>query len=147
VTVHSVPVLGGAGVSPEVPVLGAGVTLGAPPLPVLDLSGDPTIGTGSVTIALTNGPLSAPFVAAIDLVTGYYAFPGPFVGPFLLGPPPPPPFLFGVLSASGTFSLPISLAGLPPTLAHVPFHLQAVAFDVSRGAWRLSNGETVILRP
>jgi len=151
VTVHSTPVLGGVGSAgclgqPGAPTSGPGITLNAPSLPVLR-----TLGTfklsGSVTITLTNGPPGAFFVIALDDEPAHFGIPGPFLGEFLIGPPPSILIFSGTLSPAGEFSVTIPLSGASPSLAYVPLFLQGAAFDAATSLWRLSNAAAVLLRP
>ncbi len=147
VVVHSTPVLGGPCPSqPRLPAAGPGITLDAPPLPVLRATGQFTL-SGSVTLALTNGPPGAPFAIALDQEPAHFGIPGPVLGEILIGPPPSLMFLTGSLSPAGDFSVTIPLSGAPPNLAYVPLFLQGATFDVGTSTWRLSNAAVVLLRP
>ncbi len=145
--VHGVQVVAGPG-CPLVPttpaVSGTGILLGEPPLPILAASGLLTL-SGSITFTLSNAPASAFGVLGLDDRPAHFGIPGPFLGEFLVGPPSLP-FLFGQVSPSGEASWTIPLGGLPPSLAHVPFHVQGAALD-GGGAWRLSNATVAIFRP
>src|SRR5262245_7795451 len=127
VDVHSVPVLPGPGAPATV---GSGITLDLPPLPVLSWTGNPTIGTGSIALSLSNGIPDALFLVVLAGAPDYFGIPGPFLGEFVIALPFPPPFVGGALSPAGEFSLTVPLANLPPSLAYVPFHLQGVLLDL-----------------
>ncbi len=143
--VHGVQVLAGTGSSTPSAVVGSGILLGEPPLPVLAATGYLTLST-SINLLLSNAPGSAPCVVVLDDGPAHFGIPGPFLGEFLIGPPPSIPLLFGTTSASGEAGWTIPLGGLPPAFAYLPFHLQGVAFDAG-GEWRLSNATVAILRP
>ncbi|MCI0589215.1 MAG: hypothetical protein L0323_20560 [Planctomycetes bacterium] len=142
VQVHSVPVQGG---TPATPPIVGNVIVDVPSLPVLRASGSFAL-SGVGTLTLSNGPASAPFVLVLDEGPSHFGIPGPFLGEFVIGPPPSLLFHFGTLGPTGSASLTIPLSGLPPSLANMPFHVQGAALDAG-GVWRLSNGTVVFLEP
>jgi hypothetical protein len=147
VEIHTVSVLAGLGGCASVPATtGPGITLDLPILPVLDLSGDPTLGVGSLALSLSNGQPDSPFAVVAALEPDFFGIPGPFLGEFVIALPFPPPFVSGLLSAAGDFALTIPLAGVQPSQAYVSFHIQGAALDPA-GTWRLTNGAAVTLLP
>ncbi len=148
VDVHSsVAVLGGSSASgPSAPTSGPGITLGLPPLPELDVTGNLSISGGTATIAVSDGPPAAPLALAVVGAPGYAPVPAPFLGEVVIGLSPSTVLVTGSLSPAGGFSLAVPLGGLPPSAAWTPFHIQGAALDAG-GVWRLSNGAVAILRP
>ncbi|MGH2651602.1 MAG: hypothetical protein ACRDHK_10370 [Actinomycetota bacterium] len=142
VEVHSVPVFAGA---PSTPATVGPVLIGAPPLPVIRATGSFTL-TGSGTFTLSNGPASAPFALVLEVGPAHFGIPGPILGEVLVGPPAASLLALGALDPTGSFSLTVPLAGLPPEFAYLPFHLQGAALDCG-GTWRLTNSVAVILHP
>jgi hypothetical protein len=142
VQVHSVAVLGG---SPATPPFVGNVIVDLPSLPVLRASGSFSL-SGAGTLTLSNGLPSAPFVLVLDDGPSHFGIPGPFLGEFVIGPPPSLLLHVGTLDPGGASSLTVPLGGLPPTLAYTPFHLQGASLD-GAGVWRLSNGTVVFLEP
>ncbi|MCI0586735.1 MAG: hypothetical protein L0323_07845 [Planctomycetes bacterium] len=152
VEVHSALVLGGCFLSPSLcgtcipgpATSGAGITLGAPPLPVLDLTGSLTP-SGSATISISQGPINSPFVIAVATVPDFVPLGPPFLGEFLLDPLAWLPLATGVL-VGVNFSMTIPLGGIPPALLNVPFHFQAATLDAGSASWRMSNATVGTIR-
>src|SRR5262245_21147749 len=150
VTVHSVPVLGGctmlATCNPGPAISGTGITLDAPPLPVLDVSGTMTL-TGTATVSLANGPPSEPFLLAFAGASAYLSAGSLFLGEILLDPVNWYPLFSGVLSAAGEFVATIPLSGIDPSFTYFPVYLQGIALDPSGTFWRVSNSTVATIRP
>ena len=147
-SVHSVPLFHGSGNScPPIPqTSGAGITFGAPALPVLEASGSLTR-SGSATFDVTNGPAGAAFLLVIAVSPAYGPLGSGALGELLVDPFLFAPIASGNLSATGAFSLTLPLGGFSPGIAYLPVVLQAAAFDPAASAWLLSNATTVAVRP
>ncbi|MCI0586458.1 MAG: hypothetical protein L0323_06425 [Planctomycetes bacterium] len=148
VVVHSVPVLAGVcrpSCIPVPAVVGSAVTLNAPPLPVLEVSGTLTT-TGTATITLSNGLPNAAFVIALAAAPGFVPGGTFFLGEILLDPVNWYVLAIGSLTPAGDVSLTLPLTAIPPGFVHLPVLLQGLAFDPA-GFWRLSNATVATIRP
>ncbi|MCI0586734.1 MAG: hypothetical protein L0323_07840 [Planctomycetes bacterium] len=152
VVVHSTPVSGGCSIPPTLcgacmpgfPTSGSGITLNAPPMPVLGLAGSLTPG-GSATLSVSQGPPNGPFVIAVSTGADFVPLGPPFLGEFLLDPLAWFPFATGVLAGAGS-SVTIPLAGIPPALLNVPFHFQAATLEGGSMTWLMSNATVGTIR-
>ncbi len=155
VVVHSVTVSAGScpglcglwGICSAAATIGPGIQMLAPPLPVLDVSGDFTLSGGSATLLLANGPPNALFFVGVTGVPDHVDSGPLFLGEFLVDPTAVFPFFSGVLSVTGAAFLTIPLTGLPPSFAYFPFHFQGIALDPGGAFWRLSSSTVATLRP
>ncbi|HET6203151.1 MAG TPA: hypothetical protein VFI25_10165 [Planctomycetota bacterium] len=149
VEVHSVPVIGGClcgtSCTPGPAVVGTGVTLNAPALPVLEVSGTLTT-TGTATITLSNGLPNAAFVIAFAATPGHIPGGSFFLGEILLDSVNWYLLAIGSLSPGGDVTLTLPLTGIPPGFVYLPVYLQGLVFD-PQGLWRMSDATVAAIRP
>jgi hypothetical protein len=146
--VHSVPLFHGSGTGcPPIPqTTGAGITFGAPALPLLEVGGSLTL-SGSAVLDVSNGPPGAPFLLVIAASPAYLSLGAGAIGEMLIDP-----FVFGTIASgslgpNGDFSLTLPLGGFSPGIVYLPVYLQAGAFDAGTLAWLLSNATVAAVRP
>jgi hypothetical protein len=121
------------------------VTLGAPPLPYLSVTGSATaagelLAAQPVTFTFNGAIPSAPYSVIVDFVPTFStAFAAVALGELLV----PVPFVIpleGTLNASGTDQFTITPAAVIPAFLDVPLYLQFGVLDAVAGKVRLSNG-------
>jgi hypothetical protein len=148
VDAHSVPVQGGNNCNgtPGPATSGTGITLNAPALPVLRVTGTLTL-TGNAMISFTNGPPGASFLIAISESHGFASAGPSLLGEILIDPVNWFLLLSGNLSPAGSFVVNVPLTGIAPSFAYTPVYLQGIALDPSGAFWRVSNSTEATLRP
>ena len=120
------------------------VTLGAPVLPYLALTGTTTSGgalvaSQPVTLFLDGVLPSAPFVLAIATAASFSSYAPLILGEVLI-PDPPGVLIQGNLDPVGAFQETATPAAAAPAIVGFPIYLQAGVFDVGASQFRVSNG-------